>query len=536
MRSLANAGEQVARGRSGNILADFAEKLSSDARFREQVAGGCRCILVDEFQDVTEDVYAIIRNLHLGSGSRAGVMVIGDDDQDILRWQRMENKGKNEFAEVFFRRFRSDFSGVAYLELGVNFRSGKAIVERSQKAITGFFERNRQSSRLKESQLRPRHSADNHSETQTLDWRRKSQCEALEHAVGVCRGWRKTSPGSLAVLCRSNAEVAEAYHRLAGEIPGLVVQGGANLHVADLRHVALWLEFLDRVIADRDGVLMDALRTELLETFRRESDIPETRVPMASSVSLASLWDLCCQEHSFPHLSTLVRFTRDLQSDELERLLGAGHGRAHAVVSTIHKVKGLEFDNVIVLPSGTSFSKKGSTAAAVERDAAEEARLVYVAMTRAKTRLVYFAGDREYAWAISPPTLYAGAQGTGLVLGGSMEDVGLGWAMERNTFNLNPDGCQSYIEKQVRVGDPIVLGGFGIGAYKSLMHQDASGKKRQIGFLAKTHDKGGPNASLKVSAVVRFALKAEDLTKESLADAVRQRGWGYVVLVSGRLR
>lgn len=538
LRSLASAGEQMVRGRAENLLGDFAEKLSSDARFREQVAGGCRCILVDEFQDVTEDVYAIIRNLHLGSGSRAGVMVIGDDDQDILRWQRKQSREKSEFAESFFTSFTSDFSGdePAYLELGVNFRSGKNIVERSQKAITVFLERNSQSSRLKENQLRPRHGADDLSSVERLNWKGKSWDEALEHVADMCRQLREVSPGSIAVLCRSNAEVAEAHHRLAGEIPGLVVQGGANLRVADLRHVALWVDSLERAMAARDGVLTDPLKAELIEAFQRDTDIPETRSSMGSTVSLTSLWDLCCQEHTFPHLSTLVRFIRDLQSDELERLLGAGRGGSHAVVSTIHKVKGLEFDSVIVLPSSTAFGATGSASDALQRDAAEEARLLYVAMTRAKMRLVYFASDREYAWATSPPRPYVGTQGSGLVLGGSMEDVGLGWAAERNGFNLDPEGCQEYIEKKVCVGDRIKLGGLGIGAHKAFLHQDASGKIRQVGFLAKTHDKGGPNASLVVSAVVRFALKPEDLTKASLAATVRQRGWGYAVLVSGRLR
>lgn len=546
MRSLARAGEPVDRGRTENLLGDFAGKLSSDARFREQVAGGCRCILIDEFQDVTEDVYATIRNLHLGSGSRAGVMAIGDDDQDILRWQRKKNREKSEFAESFFTRFRSDFSGdePAYLELGVNFRSRKEIVERSQKAIAGFFERNSQSSRLKENQLRPRHGADDRSSVEWLNWKDKSWDEALEHVVGACRKLREVSPGSLAVLCRSNAEVAEAHHKLAGEIPGLVVQGGANLRVADLRHVALWVDFLERAMATRDGVLTDLLKAELLEAFQRKTDIPETRSSMESTVSLANLWNLCCQEHTFPHLSTLVRFIRDLQSDELERLLGAGRGGSHAVVSTIHKVKGLEFDNVIVLPSGSSFpygdgvTGRGldSASDSLERDAAEEARLLYVAMTRAKTRLVYFAGDREYTWAKPAPEPYSGAQGTGLVLSGLHEDVWLSWAYERNYLNRDPDGCQAYIEKNVRVGDRLTLVRAGDRTSTALTHQDASGKARQIGFLAKKRGEGCQDASLEVSAVVRFALKPEDLAKESLADTVRHRGWGYVVLVSGRLR
>jgi hypothetical protein len=121
----------------------------------------------------------------------------------------------------------------------------------------------------------------------------------------------------------------------------------------------------------------------------------------------------------------------------------------------------------------------------------------------------------------------------GHALVGSMEDVSLGWAMQHNAFNPSPDECQRYIETEVAVGDPIVLGGRGGGAFKSFMHQGASGQFRQVGFLAKQHVVGGPNHALKVSAVVRFRPDEADRT---LADCVRERGWGYVVLVSGRLR
>ena len=533
MRSLAAAGDDIGRDRAKNILADFAGKLSSDTRFRAQVAGGCRCILVDEFQDVTEDVYAIVHNLYLGSGSRAGVMVIGDDDQDILRWQRKKSGAKNEFAGHYFKQFRSDFEDSMYLELGVNFRSAKDIVERSQKTIVACLERNRQSSRLKEAELHSKYQADARKGVERLDWRKKSWNDALDHTVGICRKLRETSPGSLAVLCRSNAEVSEAHHRLAREIPNLVVQGGANLRVADLRHVALWIDFLEQAIAKRDSVLTNTLKNELSQSFLSETDVPETRSSATQLVKPEDLWGLCCEEHPFPHLSTLVRFIRGLQTDELDRLLGSRVGESHAVVSTIHKVKGLEFDNVVVLPSKEPFGTHDSDPASVERDAAEEVRLLYVAMTRAKTRLVYFAGDREYAWGKSPPGAFDGARGTGLILGGSMEDVGLGWAMERNGFNRDPEDTQRYIEKEVRVGDPIVLGGSGMGAYRVLMHCNRSGRPRQVGFLAEKRGAGTNQANLEVSAVIRFRTDMDPL---KVPPAICERGWGYVVLVSGRLR
>ena len=127
---------------------------------------------------------------------------------------------------------------------------------------------------------------------------------------------------------------------------------------------------------------------------------------------------------------------------------------------------------------------------------------------------------------------YEGLRAVGQVLVGSMEDVSLGWAMQPNAFNPTPDECQRYIETEVAVGDPIELGGRGGGAFKSFMHKGSSGQLTQVGFLAKQHVVGGPNASLKVSAVVRFRPSID----ETLTDCVRERGWGYVVLVSGRLR
>ncbi|MDB5474029.1 MAG: helicase [Devosia sp.] len=109
------------------------------------------------------------------------------------------------------------------------------------------------------------------------------------------------------------------------------------------------------------------------------------------------LWDLCYDERSSPHLSDLIRLITALASDELQRLLRALRPKAQAVVSTIHKVKGLEYDNVIIVPSPSGFGDR-LQGEALEMEAAEKARLFYVAMTRAKSRLVYFQGDRERAW------------------------------------------------------------------------------------------------------------------------------------------
>lgn len=342
----------------------------------------------------------------------------------------------------------------------------------------------------------------------------------------------------MAVLCRTNAEVAEAHRLLSGTVPGLKTQGGENYRVAEIRHVALWVDHLNAAREDQNLMLTDVLQKELIASFSQKFDIPENRIPDQNDVRLEDLWELCCAEQPFAHLSDLVSFINDLQTDELERLLGAEKNRSQMVVSTIHKVKGLEFDTVILLPSAMKFGYRLATQQDIEKDAAEEIRLFYVGMTRAKSHLFYFLGDREHSWASSPPIFFGGQQGNGSILVGSFEEVSLGWAMSENSFNKNPDACQKYIEREVSVGDAIILGGRGGGAFKELWHRAANGTMHQIGYLANDAGMGGPQSSLKVSAVVRF--RADDGSGSTpaakLAPSVQQRGWGYTVLVSGRLR
>ena len=532
MRSLHGTDNPPKNASTDNLLPDFSKRLAADAAFREDIAGQCRSLLIDEFQDVTEEVYAIIRSLHEGSGSQAGVMAIGDDDQDILRWQR-RSAGRQErpFAELYFKGFQQDFGGaeLAALELGVNFRSGVEVVQKSQAMIKGFFDKNARSGRLKTSLLRAAQGAPD------------SQCERLD-----ARGWpwdqtlvevRQASlrliaenPGSIAILCRSNDEVASVHRALADAFPGLAVQNSDNLSIWSLRHVALWVDFLGVEAAREDQALTDPLRSKLLDEFQRGTDIPETRPGATSVAELATLWDLCTQESAFPYLSTLIRFLKGLKRDELQRLLGA-QSAGEAVVSTIHKVKGLEYDNVIVVPSRTRF---GQDTKDIDADAAEEARLLYVAMTRAKSRLVYYVGDREYAWGRSTPEQFEGANGQDRILTGTPSQVFIGWAMCRSAFNPDPDATQAYIESQVAVGDRLELGGYGTGANKGIFHRAQSGERRQIGFIAKDYGAGSPRSDLKVSAVIRYA--ADENERDRHAASVAGRGWGYVVLVEGTLR
>lgn len=535
-RSLAGEEGQDQTSKSDQLLPDFAARLKSNSLFRERVAGDCRCILVDEFQDMTKDVYSIIRNLYLGSGGNAGVMAIGDDDQDILRWHRKKSHEHDEFAEAYFRKFKDEFGGesLATLNLRVNFRSGADIVRESQNFVSSFFDRNTSSQRFKVKPLREASSGvDSHCEWHDVrgcDWDR-----IVVKVTDACLRLLDENRGSLVVLCNTNAEVASIHRRLSARIPNLSIQGSDDVWIAQHRHIALWAEFLQTEVESQDRALTEELRRELIERFRESVEIPEAASATSLEAELSDLWELCCEERVFPHLSALIRFICQLRNDELQRLLGRHKRDQQVLVSTIHKVKGLEFDNVVIVPSLRRFGKNTTSVVAQRQDAAEEARLLYVAMTRAKSRLVRFVGDREYAWDQEHPTVFSGRHGKAKVLIGAYDEVRISWSMQHNNWNTNPDECQSYIEKNVGVGDKIMLRGTGLGAHRSLFHRDRTGTWHQIGFLSDESGKGGSEADLKVSAVVRYSSNRQE-TGKKIGKRVARQGWGYVVLVEGPLR
>src|SRR5690606_31330192 len=117
----------------------------------------------------------------------------------------------------------------------------------------------------------------------------------------------------------------------------------------------------------------------------------------------------------------------------------------------------------------------------------------------------------------------------------------ISWScLEIPGLNDDPDDCQAYIEREVRVGDRISLGGNGAGRGKALMHQGRDGARpRQIGFLAGSAGAGGANSDVSVSAVLRYPHDPNKVPfrfqGNRVAQQVMDRDWGYLVLVAGVL-
>jgi DNA helicase-2/ATP-dependent DNA helicase PcrA len=87
-------------------------------------------ILVDEFQDTNHAQYRLVRLLGAG---HANVCAVGDDDQSIYRWRGADIRN--------IRSFREDFEGTTVFKLEQNYRSSRRILAAAHGVIARSTER-----------------------------------------------------------------------------------------------------------------------------------------------------------------------------------------------------------------------------------------------------------------------------------------------------------------------------------------------------------------------------------------------------------
>ena len=97
-----------------------------DEALARKIAGECfRCLLVDEFQDVNEKQYELIRQW---AGESNSLFVIGDPDQAIYSFRGA--------AANIFERLQRDFPQVNLVRLTKNYRSTPEIIDCALRAIS----------------------------------------------------------------------------------------------------------------------------------------------------------------------------------------------------------------------------------------------------------------------------------------------------------------------------------------------------------------------------------------------------------------
>lgn len=301
-------------------------------------------IMLDEFQDVDAEQWRLILAITKVAESPR-IIAVGDDDQNIYAWRGA--------SPEFMAAFRGAFNATSH-NLLTNYRSKASLV-----ALTNHLA----------SAIPGRIKADEHMAAADggIGVQRVITHTGGFHTLGLVEDLITSAyPGSIAVLTRTNSEALMAASLLMQRgVKARYVGGSDGFETGRLRELRRFMHLLHEHYpragivpketwhSVRDGFLRQQAGSSLLEDLR----------------DLFALFDERYQERY--DTGEWSAFLREI------RISDAVRGAERTVlVSTMHKAKGREFDNVFVLLDEHAMQS------------AEDKRLLYVACTRAKERLV----------------------------------------------------------------------------------------------------------------------------------------------------
>jgi DNA helicase II / ATP-dependent DNA helicase PcrA len=342
-------------------------------RERPDLAEACRrrfrWISIDEYQDIDPLQYALVRLL---APPDASLCAIGDPDQSIYGFRG---------ADVgFFLRFREDYPGARVVHLTRNYRSTRTLVEAACQAI-------RPGSLMPDRRL----VAARNGATERIVIQRaasdRAEAELVVHTLEKLLGGTSAfsfdsgrvgagdapalSFGDVAILYRTEAQTPPLMEALGRA--GIPFQKRSHRPLAEQPGVRALLPVLQRQKEGRVEALLD----------RAVAELTPTPALLAAADLLRPL--------AIRAGDGLEAFLTEIA---LDGEVDAWDPRAEGVsLLTLHASKGLEFPVVFLV--GCEEGLLPLARPGLETDAAEERRLFFVGLTRARSRLFLFHSRRR---------------------------------------------------------------------------------------------------------------------------------------------
>ncbi|CAH1658902.1 MULTISPECIES: UvrD-helicase domain-containing protein [unclassified Chelatococcus] len=358
-----------------DLVALSADLLERHDDIASQWRARYRHIVADEFQDADAQQYRLLR---LIAGENGNLCVIGDPDQAIYSFRGAD--------AGCFARFLYDFPSARTLRLGRNYRSSGTIV----KAATGFIGAPdasimRPAGTKITVHVAPDETAEAEFVAATIEalMGGHDMLAANRNGGGGAAGSNALGFGDCAVLYRTDAQSAAL--RLAFDRAGIPFAKSSPAPIAGHPGVQAILAALDGVEGDMPQRVADAA-----EIVRREGTVD------AATLAEAKGW-LATLAPSDAVVDETARFAEAVALSTEADFHDARAGRVSLL--TMHAAKGLEFSVVFIvgLEAGLVPFSWGTSSVEDEPATAEERRLFYVAMTRAKDQL-FLSRATERFW------------------------------------------------------------------------------------------------------------------------------------------
>jgi DNA helicase-2/ATP-dependent DNA helicase PcrA len=374
--------EAVKRDRSlidfEDVLLLSAAMLTDAPAMTQTVRDQYRCLMVDEYQDVSPIQQ---RLLDLWLGDRDDLTVVGDPNQMIYSFAGASSQ--------YLLDFPKRFPGAAVIRLERNYRSTPQVVHLANRLMTAsgapavVLASQRPAGPDPTWQVAPHEPAE-------VEWVVSRVRNLTSQGV---------SPRDIAILYRINAQSVAFEEALADADIAYTVRGGERFFDrAEVKDAIALLRGGARSddAADADDSLSHRVAAILGAVGYRPSAPPGPSQARNRWESWAALVALAEDLSETTPGATLVDLV-----DELQARASAAHAPAADAVtlSSLHAAKGLEWEAVFLV--GLTDGMLPITYASTAQQVAEERRLLYVGITRARQHLALSfararnAGDRR---------------------------------------------------------------------------------------------------------------------------------------------
>lgn len=325
--------------KAGSIIKSTVEKIKDNEVELSRITK--TVLVIDEAQDMDHDEFELIKVL-MEKNEEMRVIAVGDDDQNIYEWRGADSK--------YLLSFITEKKATKY-ELITNYRSKSNLVSFSNQFVKTI------TKRMKEIPVTA-NQIDN-GNIKIVQYKNGSLITPLIDellSIGLS--------GTTCVLTHTN----EGAFQIAGllvknGLKAKLIQSNEGFSLYNLEEIRFFLNKLK--LEEEDFIISDSV----WETAKRE---------VIDKFKLSSKFEICYNLiKEFEAINTKRKYKSDLEvfirESKMEDFFSE-NGET-IFVSTIHKAKGKEFDNVFIMLENF--------------DAREDKmkRQLYVAMTRAKQKL-----------------------------------------------------------------------------------------------------------------------------------------------------
>lgn len=324
--------------KSENVIQE-ATKAIREEEIPLEMVGAKNVIMLDEFQDVSQQEFDFLNAIRKTAGDHR-IIAAGDDDQNIYEFrgssvQFMRELASGEKAKTYF--------------LTDNYRSGQNIVE-----FTNAFLDRLPKSRLKSKAIL-KSKREEKGEVKIVRYNQGGLIESFCQAIVG-----KDLQGTVGVLTATNEEAYHTASRLRNlGIPATLVASTEDFKLKNLVELQAFTSELLSKINPQSGWISN----EIWNKVKAEKQAQFERSQDWSLVQ--KVIDAFDREKKYKYRVDWLEYLSHIR---IEDFYAEEKGRVF--VSTMHKIKGKQFDKVFLLLD--NFLLKGNA----------EARVVYVAITR----------------------------------------------------------------------------------------------------------------------------------------------------------